>query len=223
MKWQPYRELRSKVDTHKAKIVAVSKTKTRAEILELYNAGQHVFGENKVQELVPKAHSLPLDIQWHFIGHLQTNKVKQITPFITMIESVDSIKLLKEINKEAEKDNRIIPCLLQVHIAEESTKFGFNDDELKAFLDSGEWKNMNYVKLYGLMGMATYTDNKAQVQREFRHLKSLFQETKEKYFKDNHHFKEISMGMSGDYEIALEEGSTLVRIGSLIFGPRSTM
>ena len=189
-------------------------------IQEAYDAGQRLFGENHVQEMTQKYALLPKDIEWHFIGHLQTNKVKYIAPFVSLIHSVDSLKLLKEINKQAEKAQRIIPCLLQIHIAKEETKFGFSFDECREMLQQGEWKNLKNVQLCGVMGMGTFTDNVDQVRSEFHSLKDFFDEIKENVFSDNPSFREISMGMTDDYPIAIEEGSTLIRIGTKIFGER---
>ena len=203
-----------------AQLVAVSKTKPNAQLLELYDKGQRVFGENYVQELVDKHASLPKDIEWHFIGHLQSNKVKYIAPFVTMIHSVDSFKLLQEIDKQAIKNNRIIKCLLQFHIAEEDTKFGFDTEGVENFINSDAFKALKNVELCGVMGMATFTDNKTQVQREFQTLKRIFDRLKTQYFVEKGVFKDISMGMSDDYKLAIAEGSTMVRIGSLIFGKR---
>lgn len=202
-------------------LVAVSKTHPVERILELYQRGQRDFGENRVQELLEKAPHLPADIRWHLIGHLQTNKVRYIAPFIHMIHSVDSLRLLAEVEKQAAKIGRIIDCLLQFHIAEEETKFGLSEDEADALLQSQEYRAMRRVRLCGVMGMATFTDNIDQVRAEFRHLRSIFERLRTTYFADASHFREISMGMSSDWEIAVEEGSTIVRIGSLIFGPRS--
>lgn len=202
-------------------LVAVSKTKPNEDLKEAYHAGQRVFGENKVQELTTKYEQLPKDIQWHMIGHLQRNKVKYIAPFVSMIHAVDSVRLLKEINKQAKKNDRVINCLLQFHIAEESTKFGLDLTEAKELLSSDEFKAMDYISICGVMGMATFTDNEEQVRREFGELKKIFNDLKENFFKTNDSFKEISMGMSGDYKIAIEEGSTMVRIGSTIFGARN--
>ena len=201
-------------------LVAVSKTKTIREIGEAYNSGQRVFGENKVQELTEKFGRLPRDIEWHFIGHMQTNKVKYIAPFIGLIHSVDSFKLLKTIDREGEKNNRKIKCLLQFHIAEEETKFGFDLTEAVEVLSSSEFSEFKYIELCGVMGMATNTDEEAQIRKEFKMLKNIFMEIKGKFFGRQDSFSEISMGMSGDYQIAVEEGSTMVRIGSLIFGER---
>lgn len=203
------------------RLVAVSKTKPNEAIMEAYRAGQRIFGENKVQELVRKYEELPKDIEWHFIGHLQTNKVKYIAPFVHLIHGVDSLKLLKVINKEALKNKRIIPVLLQFHIAREETKFGLHLQEAREILESPEFKELNHVQIAGVMGMATYTDDEAQIRSEFRMLHDIFMQLKQGYFVDNEQFREISMGMSGDYPLAIEEGSTLVRIGSSIFGERN--
>ena len=201
-------------------LVAVSKTKPVSDLQEVYDAGQRVFGENKVQEMTEKYEVLPKDIQWHLIGHLQTNKVKYIAPFVSLIHSVDSMKLLNEINKEAKKNNRVIDCLLQFHIAQEETKFGLSIEEAKELLESKEFVEMQNVSIVGIMGMASFTENIETVRHEFRVLESYFQILKSHFFKFNHHFKEISMGMSGDYLLAIEEGSTMVRVGSSIFGTR---
>lgn len=202
-------------------IVAVSKTKPVSDIIQVYNTGHRTFGENRVQELLSKKDQLPADIEWHLIGHLQTNKVKYIVPFISMIESVDSAKLLRVINDEATKADRITECLLQVHIADETTKFGFLPDELTNWLAKGEYLSMHGIKLCGVMGMATYTDNIDQVRNEFIALKVFFNTLKNLFFADKETFREISMGMSGDYNIAIEEGSTIVRVGSIIFGNKT--
>lgn len=201
-------------------LVAVSKTKPVEEILPIYDAGQRIFGENKVQELCDKYDVMPKDIQWHLIGHLQTNKVKYVAPFVALIHAVDSLKLLQEINKQAKKNNRVIPCLLQFHIADEETKFGLSLEEGNELLKNDEFKLLENIQLAGVMGMATFTDDTTQVQNEFRTLKSIFDNLKLNHFSSSTHFKEISMGMSGDYEIAIKEGSTMVRIGSKIFGER---
>ena len=212
---------KKEVEEHAASLVAVSKFHSNSEIMEAYNAGQRIFGENLVQEMVEKVGNLPKDIQWHIIGHLQSNKVKYIAPFVSMIESVDSLKLLIEINKQALKNNRIIPCLLQVYIADEDTKFGLGFDEVIELLRSEEYKTLENIKIVGLMGMATNTAVKKQIKDEYDELKVLFEGIKHSFFSNDHEFKEISMGMSSDYEIALEAGSTMVRIGSLIFGNRN--
>ncbi len=202
-------------------LVAVSKTKPLEDLQEAYDAGQRIFGENKVQELQFKYPAMPKDIKWHMIGHLQTNKVKYIAEWIDFIHSVDRMKLLRTINLEAEKYNRNINCLLQFHIAEEETKFGLDLNEARQILDSDEFKTFNNVNIRGVMGMATFTDDETQIRREFKSLKKNFDTLKADYFKDTPEFKEISMGMSGDYQIAIEEGSTMVRIGSTIFGERN--
>ena len=201
-------------------LIAVSKTHPASRILEAYACGQRVYGENKVQELCAKQEELPGDIEWHMIGHLQSNKVKYIAPFVALIHGVDSLKLLKVIDKEGRKNKRIIPCLLQVHIAEERSKFGFSPEELREMLAAGAWQELEFVEVRGLMGMATFTEDKAQVQREFHSLKVLFDEVKERYFADSSDFKELSMGMSDDFELAIEAGSTMVRVGSALFGAR---
>jgi hypothetical protein len=212
-------ELRSKNVT----LVAVSKTKPVEDILELYNLGQRDFGENYVQELVEKYKQLPKDIRWHFIGHLQSNKVKHIAPFVSLIHSVDSEKLLKEINKEAKKNNRIIDCLLEVYIAKEESKFGLNEEELQALITRiSDANSFNNISVKGLMGMASFTDDKEVVRKEFAQLKFLFDEYSQ--FTTHHSsFTILSMGMSADYETAIEEGSNMVRIGSLLFGKRKTV
>ena len=203
------------------KLVAVSKTKSAYEIMEAYNAGQRRFGENRVQELAGKKDLLPSDIEWHMIGHLQRNKVKYIVPFVSMIQSVDSARLLSVIDSEASKINRKIDVLLQVHIAREESKFGFSSEEIREMLVSADFAEMKNVRICGLMGMATFTNDETRVREEFHSLAELFRRLKFRYFADNYHFREISMGMSGDYRIAVEEGSSIIRIGSLIFGERS--
>lgn len=202
------------------RLVAVSKTKPAEAVLEAYNSGQRIFGENRVQEIVSKKEQLPGDIEWQMIGHLQSNKVKQLVPLVSMIQSVDSFRLLSVINAESQKINRITSCLLQVHIAAEETKTGFSPAELTEMLGSEEFDNLLNVRICGLMGMATFTDDHDQVRREFRFLANLFRDCKQRYFANTPSFTELSMGMSGDYQIAAEEGSTMVRIGSLIFGER---
>jgi len=203
------------------KLVAVSKTKPANLLMEAYDYGQRAFGENKVQELVWKFEELPKDIEWHFIGHLQSNKAKYLVPFVHLIHGVDSFKLLKAIDSEAKKTDRIIHCLLQFHIAEEETKFGFSLSEAEEMLNSDDFLQLRNVKLSGVMGMATYTDDENQIRKEFAHLKTIFEMLKSNYFSSEPEFKEISMGMSGDYRIAVQEGSTMVRIGSTIFGERN--
>lgn len=201
-------------------LVAVSKTKPNEAILEAYAAGQRIFGENKVQEMAQKSEELPKDIQWHLIGHLQRNKVKYIAPFVALIHGVDSFKLLKEIDKEGKKNNRSIDVLLQFHIAQEDTKFGFSFEEAQEMLEDREFVEMQHVNVRGVMGMATFTDNTNQVADEFRALNNYFLTLQGHFFKFNPTFDTVSMGMSGDYAIAIEEGSTMVRIGSSIFGER---
>lgn len=201
-------------------LIAVSKTNPAEKIQEAYDAGQRAFGENRVQELTPKFEALPKDIQWHMIGHMQSNKVKYIAPFIHLIHSVDSFALLEEINKQARKVNRVIPCLLQIHIAEEETKFGFSEDEIMNMISLEKIKPLQNVSIIGLMGMATFTTNTDQVRKEFKGLKQLFEKIKKLQLPSNITMKELSMGMSGDYKLAIEEGSTMVRVGSAIFGER---
>lgn len=204
------------------KLVAVSKTKPVAEIMKLYDQGQRVFGENKVQELVEKYELMPKDIEWHLIGHLQTNKVKYIAPFVSMIHAVDSLKLLQEINKEAAKQHRVIKVLLQMHIAKEDTKFGLDNSELEEILAYylSPQSELKHVAICGVMGMATFTQDEEVVRNEFKHLKEVFKYIRAGYLLNRPEFQEISMGMSNDYQIAIEEGSTMVRIGSLLFGER---
>lgn len=203
------------------RLVAVSKTKPIELILEAYNHGQRIFGENKVQEMVGKFESLPKDIEWHFIGHLQSNKIKYMIPFVHLIHGVDSFKLLKSIDTEARKAGRVISCLLQFHIAEEETKFGLSLAEAMEILESEDFKSLNNVRIAGVMGMATYTEDEEQIRKEFALLKMYFNKLKSSFFVDDPGFKEISMGMSGDYLIAIDEGSTMIRIGSNIFGERN--
>lgn len=202
------------------RLVAVSKTKPATAIQEMYLKGQRIFGENRVQELAQKYEELPKDIVWHMIGHLQRNKVKYIAPFVSMIHGVESVALLQEINKQAAKNDRIIDCLLQFKIAEEDSKFGLQIDDIQSFLVSEEYTALKNINIVGVMGMATFTDDKTQVKNEFKSLKIIFDDLKNNVFQEKTDFKEISMGMSGDYKIAIEEGSTMVRIGSLLFGKR---
>ena len=202
------------------KLIAVSKTMPVSYILTAYNCGQRSFGENRVQELLNKKDLLPGDIEWHLIGHLQSNKVKYVVPFISMIQSVDSFRLLKTINAEASRINRIVDCLLQIHIASEETKFGFSMKELVEMVESNEFTEINHVRTCGVMGMATFTSSTERILNEFRYLADCFNVLKTRYFYKSPHFREISMGMSGDFKIAVTEGSTMVRIGSLIFGER---
>lgn len=193
-------------------LVAVSKTKPVSDLMEAYEAGQRVFGENKIQEMTEKWETMPKDIQWHMIGHVQTNKVKYMAEYVSLIHGVDSLKLLQEINKQAAKNNRVIDCLLQIYIAEEESKFGLDENELEEILKSEEFKSLQNIRVIGLMGMATFTDNQLQIKKEFQYLKSIF---------DKHpQMTTLSMGMSGDYKLAIECGSTMVRIGSSIFGGR---
>lgn len=210
------RELPSSV-----RLVAVSKTKPVPDIMEAYNTGQRIFGENRVQELLAKKDLLPPDIEWHLIGHLQRNKVKYIVPFVAMIHSADSFRLIKVIDQEGSKVNRIIPCLIQFHIADEETKFGFSLDEALSMLSSEEFRKIRFVSICGVMGMATFTSDRKQISKEFIKLKGYFDILRDNYFSGNELFKEISMGMSDDFKIAIEEGSTMVRIGSIIFGERN--
>ena len=202
------------------RLVAVSKYHPVEALQEAYEAGQRIFGESKVQEMTQKYELLPKDIEWHFIGHLQTNKVKYMAPFVSMIHGVDSFKLLCEINKQAAKAGRIIPCLLQIHIAREETKFGFSPDECRDMLRQEGWKDLQHIRICGVMGMATNTDNEADIDQEFQTLAAFFQEIKEIHFTQDPYFTEVSMGMSDDYPIAVKNGSTLVRVGSRIFGER---
>lgn len=212
-------EIKSTLPPH-VTLVAVSKTWPVADLMEAYNTGQRVFGENKVQEMVEKWEQMPKDIQWHMIGHLQSNKVKYMVPFVNLIHGVDSLKLLTEINRQAKRYRKIINCLLQIHIAEEDTKFGLDDTELEALLASDEFKQMENICITGLMGMATFTEDETQVKKEFTHLKSIFDRLGEQPQTLNFKPETLSMGMSGDYKIAIENGSTMVRIGSSIFGGR---
>ena len=200
-------------------LVAVSKTKPVEDLMEAYNAGQRIFGENKIQEMTEKWQQMPKDIEWHMIGHVQSNKVKYMVPYVKLIHGVDSLKLLKEINRQAVRWRKNINCLLQIHIAEEETKFGLNENELIELLNSDEFKEMTNIKVIGLMGMATFTDNQEQIKKEFDYLNSLFD--KHKSLKtENCQLNTLSMGMSGDYQLAIDCGSTMVRIGSSIFGNR---
>jgi len=203
------------------RLIVVSKTQSEGKILEAYQAGQRDFGENKVQELTRKYETLPKDIHWHMIGHLQSNKVKFIAPFVGLIHGIDSLKLLQEINKQGQKINRVIQCLLQIHIAKEETKFGFSEDEIIELLKSFDWKNLSNIKITGLMGMATLTEDGEQIRNEFKLLKNLFEKIKAMNLPKNIEMKELSMGMSSDYSIAAYEGSTMVRIGTAIFGERN--
>ena len=212
---QNLNNIKSQLPTH-VTLVAVSKTKPVADLMEAYNAGQRIFGENKIQEMTDKWEVMPKDIEWHMIGHVQTNKVKYMAPYVSLIHGVDSLKLLQEINKQAAKNNRVIDCLLQVYIAEEESKFGLDEQELEAILSSTEFKQLKNIRIVGLMGMATFTENKNQIEKEFKHLKTIF----DKFTIHNSQFTILSMGMSGDYQLAISCGSTMVRIGSSIFGSR---
>jgi hypothetical protein len=204
-------------------LVAVSKTKPIPDLMEAYDAGQRIFGENKIQEMAEKWEAMPKDIQWHMIGHVQTNKVKFMAPFVSLIHGVDSLKLLEEINKQAKKNNRIIDCLLQIYIAEEESKFGLDEEELQEIIASPLFQEMQNIRIVGLMGMATFTDNQNQIKKEFTHLKSIFDYLVTQPRTQNLEPKTLSMGMSGDYQLAIECGSTMVRIGSSIFGGRSPL
>lgn len=217
---EKYKEVKSTLDKKNVKLIAVSKTKPISAIKILYDLGQRAFGENYVQELLEKKEELANDTEWHCIGHLQTKKVKQIASFVSLIHSVDSLKLLKEIDKRAMQENRVISCLLQMHIAEEDSKTGMEQTELQSILDCLSEGTLNNVTIAGLMGITTFTSQKQQVIKEFRSLRSLFDRLKTNQFASQANFKECSMGMSGDYELAIEEGSTMVRIGSLLFGQR---
>jgi len=203
------------------RLVAVSKFHPNEAIEEAYRAGQRAFGESKVQEMTSKYESLPKDIEWHFIGHLQTNKIKYIVPYVALIHGIDSYKLLSEVNKQAEKADRTVNCLLQLHIAREESKFGFSFDECREMLASEGWKQFQHIRICGLMGMATNTDNAEQIKMEFSSLSKFFREVKDEWFSESETFKELSMGMSHDYHEAIAAGSTLIRVGSKIFGERN--
>ena len=215
-----YHDIKSSLPTGTL-LIAVSKTKPASDIQSLYNEGQRDFGENKAQEMKAKHEMLPKDIQWHFIGHLQTNKIKYIASFVTLIHSIDSEELLREVNKHAAKNGRVIPCLLQFHIAAESTKFGFTLEECENMLSKGVLQELTNIRIAGVMGMGTFTEDMEQVRGEFQQLHRIFITLKDKYFSNDSTFKEISMGMTEDYPVAVEEGSTMVRIGSAIFGARN--
>lgn len=214
------KSLKKETGTINVTLIAVSKTKPAEEVQEAYDAGQRLFGENQVQELVEKYEHLPKDIQWHLIGHLQSNKVKYIAPFINMIQSVDSLKLLQEIDKHAEKNGRVIDCLLQIYIADEETKYGLGFDEAIELLRSDEFTALKQIRIRGLMGIATNTDNEKQVKEEYYELKTFFDGIKQSFFRKDKTFDTLSMGMSADYKIAIEQGSNMVRLGSTIFGQR---
>jgi pyridoxal phosphate enzyme (YggS family) len=200
-------------------LVAVSKTKPISDLMQAYDAGQRIFGENKIQEMTEKWEQMPKDIEWHMIGHVQSNKVKYMAPYVSLIHGVDSLKLLEEINKQAQKNNRVIDCLLQIYIAEEESKFGLNEEELTELLQSETFKHLQNIKVVGLMGMATFTENQTQIRKEFQHLKAIF-DSNQQLTTNNRQLTTLSMGMSGDYQIAIECGSTMIRIGSSIFGRR---
>jgi len=213
-------EFQNKLKIPSCKLIAVSKTKPVQTIREAYDAGLRIFGENKAQELAIKQKSLPDDIQWHMIGHLQRNKVKLIAPFVHLIHAVDSSRLLREINKHGEKNKRTINCLLQVHIATEEAKFGFNENELLDLINDSELATFNSIKIQGLMGMATFTNNMDEIRIEFRKLRNLLDRIKTMNLSQNVNMQELSMGMTNDYAVAIEEGSTMIRIGTAIFGER---
>ncbi len=213
-------KFREKLKSSDCRLIAVSKTKPPELILEAYQAGLKDFGENRAQELSAKQQELPEDIKWHMIGHLQRNKVKYLAPYVYLIHSVDNLKLLREINKQGGKVGRIIPCLLQVHIAQEEAKYGFEERELPELLSQGAFQDLPQVEIRGLMGMATFTEDETQIRKEFRCLKSLFDQLSQMESPGNFHMEELSMGMSNDYSIALEEGATMIRVGSSIFGAR---
>ncbi len=219
LKTMDFNEIKSQIPDN-VELIAVSKRKSNEHIINIYNKGQRIFAENHVQELVEKQKTLPNDIQWQMIGHLQTNKVKYIAPFVSLIQSVDSIKLLTEINKRALQNKRTIDCLLEIHIADEDSKFGIKIDEIDNFISTVLEAEFNNIRIVGFMGMATHTDDKQKIFGEFSKLNDVFITTKNKYFADKPYFKELSMGMSSDYKIAIEAGATMVRIGSLIFGKR---
>lgn len=214
------KKIKTELDAAGVELIAVSKTKTPAEIMEAYEAGQRIFGENQVQEMADKYEVLPKDIEWHLVGHLQSNKVKYIAPFVSMIHSVDSLKLLQEINKQALKNNRVIDCLLQVYIADEETKYGLDHAETIELLRSEEFQELKNVRIAGLMGIATNTDSELIISEEFKDLAVFFAGLKQTFFRKDDNFSELSMGMSSDYRLAIAQGSTMVRIGSTIFGER---
>ena len=213
-------QIKSQLPPH-VTLVAVSKTKPVSDLMEAYNAGQRIFGENKIQEMTDKWEQMPKDIEWHMIGHVQTNKVKFMAEYVSLIHGVDSLKLLQEINKQAKKHNRVIDCLLQIHIAEEETKFGLDEEELNHILTSDDYNSLENIRIVGLMGMATFTENQNQIEKEFNHLKTIFDKLNTIPFTQKLKPNILSMGMSGDYQLAISCGSTMVRIGSSIFGTRN--
>ena len=218
--FEHYNNLNQELTANNVTLIAVSKVQPIEKIKRLYDFGHRIFGENKAQELNSKYSELPADIKWHFIGHLQSNKIKSIIPFVSLIHSVDSYKLLQEINKEALKAERVVDCLMQIYIAKEESKFGLDEEELNDILSSKEFYELKNINITGLMGMATFTDNHTLVRQEFRYLKNLFNNIKGEYFRDSVSFKDLSMGMSDDYKVAIEEGSSMVRVGTYIFGER---
>jgi pyridoxal phosphate enzyme (YggS family) len=215
------KELKATLAEEGVELVAISKQKPVAMIREAYEAGHRKFGENRAQELLPKKEELPDDIEWHMVGHLQRNKVKKIAPFIDVIQSLDSLRLAREVNKRANNESRVIDCYLQVHIAQEESKYGFSYEEVESLLEEGELQGFDHIRICGLMGMATFTDDTEQVRQEFKELKQFFDKLKKNYFSNQTHFKQLSMGMTSDWQVAVEEGSTMVRIGRLIFGERN--
>ena len=218
--FEHYNNLNQELTANNVTLIAVSKVQPIEKIKRLYDFGHRIFGENKAQELNSKYSELPADIKWHFIGHLQSNKIRSIIPFVSLIHSVDSYKLLQEINKEALKAERVVDCLMQIYIAKEESKFGLDEEELNDILSSKEFYELKNINITGLMGMATFTDNHTLVRQEFRYLKNLFNNIKGEYFRDSVSFKDLSMGMSDDYKVAIEEGSSMVRVGTYIFGER---
>lgn len=217
---QAYRALTSACQVYHARLIAVSKTRTLGEILQLYHQGQRAFGENRAHELLSKAVELPADIEWHLIGHLQTNKVKTALPYVACIQSLDSVKLWDKIEDESARLRKVTSCLLQIKIASEDSKYGWAYDDLRQVLEQGKPGDTPHIALQGVMGMATLTNDKEQVRQEMRYLKTCFERLKQDFFRDQDSFNTISMGMSGDFQIALEEGSTMIRVGSLLFGER---
>ena len=220
MNSKDYYQIKESLQEKNVELVAISKTKPIEAIQEFYNLGQRVFGENRAREMQSKYEALPKDIEWHMVGHMQTNKVKYIAPFVHLIHSIDSLSLLEEVNKRARQNNRNIQVLLQIHIALEQHKFGFDLAEIKAILQSPSFHNLKHIEVMGLMGMATFTDNEQQVRKEFQYMKACFKDIQTSFFPEVDSFNTLSMGMSGDYKIAIEEGANMVRIGSLLFGHR---